>query len=119
MDYLMPSWRKSLGRSATRDKGILFVARESEEDMMLRYQHLARVALFLLPVIVGTLPASAKDPNAPPPPDPLRWLMTAEEMRNAGLALRIISRENIGDFGADISSYPNKCYFTPDYELAV
>jgi hypothetical protein len=87
--------------------------------MMLRYQHIARVALFLLPLIVHTLPASAKDPNAPPPPDPLRWLMTAEEMRNAGLALRIISRDNIGDFGATVSSYPNKCYFAPDYELAV
>jgi len=47
--------------------------------------------------------------------------MIAEEMRNAGLALRIIPRRNerVGDFGLPGRSYPNKCYFEPNYELSL
>lgn len=87
--------------------------------MILRYQHMSRVALFLISLSCCSLPVLAKDRNAPTPATPLRWLMTADEMRNAGLALRIISRENVGDFGASALVYPNKCYFEPNYELSV
>jgi hypothetical protein len=89
--------------------------------MMLRFQHASRVALVLLPLSASSLPGLAKDETAPPPMKPLRWLMTAGEMRNAGLALRIIAQENerVGDFAAPGPRYPNKCYFEPGYELAL
>ena len=79
---------------------------------------------FLLSWAVGLLssfPAFARDRDAPPPLKPLRWLMTSEEMRKAGLALRIIPRrdERVGDFGAPGGSYSNKCFFEPNYELSL